>query len=260
MNYTELHKKLMPILTVQLAQTSLDWLTEGLQACQVNDSHDTLDELLFYSASAKRKLKTSSDVVIELEDRSFALVELVRILLIAKSLDCEQIAAQTKSYYQFADESEKCALLKGLNWLDASGDAVQIAIRAARCNSLVEFSALALDNPYPSSFFPALNYNQLVLKAIFMGLDISKVINLQTRLNQNLSNMCFAYLIEQALAQRTPPASIWLAIRLADLNAEHCNQAKQYIEHFYHGCSQHQLQIEQMLQIQDKDLFAELKH
>ncbi|HCM48524.1 MAG TPA: hypothetical protein DIS98_13860, partial [Colwellia sp.] len=148
-----------------------------------------------------------------------------------------------KQYYRGADESEKIAWLKGLLYVDEHGVALNTVINASRCNSLNEFSALALNNDYVAQHFPELNFNQLVLKSLFMGLDISCISTLSSRLNARLTNMCFSYAIEQALANRIPPASIWLAILPNELNDENSLLVTQYLSHFYQQDDNHKQKI-----------------
>jgi hypothetical protein len=57
----------------------------------------------------------------------------------------------------------------------------------------------------------------MVLKCLFLGLDITLVESLEGRLNPALSRMCYDYLRERSAAGRTIPVSIWLAIRIVDL-------------------------------------------
>lgn len=253
---TRISEQLAPLLTAE-QQT---WLAKAIKLIEQVTTYDDLElELLNQSVFVKRKF--TQEVDFSAEFSAVNLAQLVRILLIKNALETgikikpdSQTKTTTtllKNYYQFGDESEKCALLAGLNWLDSQGLAVQTAIKACRCNSLIEYSAIALNNPYPAEYFPELNFNQLVLKSLFMGLDISQITNLKNRLNPKLSNMCFAYAIEQALADRQPPASIWQAVIFNQLDKDNQSQVQQYLKHFMHQDAQHQAQINQQLDEQN---------
>ncbi|EWH11679.1 hypothetical protein DS2_02600 [Catenovulum agarivorans DS-2] len=243
-----------------LTQAQIDWLLSAKQSLVESDPEKQLDELLNISAGVKRSVPDQS---LEGADQAFAhfdFAETIRLLLLVQvAKTCPDIAYLVKSYYQFGDQSEKTALLKGLNFIDPNGQAVQTAIKASRCNTTVEFSALALRNPYPAEFFPELNFNQLVLKALFMGLEIDQVVALDARQNAELSNMCFAYVIEQALADRTPPASIWLAIQLNNLHDHHLGELERYTQHFYQMSVEHKQQITQLLGKQNAELLEQIK-
>jgi len=240
-------------LLEQLSQDEVTWLTQSFTTLE--NSTDIENDLLNASVIVKRKFATQYALTSVIEQNKnyaalahFDTSEVVRLLLLNKALaaintvktDCtaEQLKL-LKQYYRLGDESEKCALLKSLSFLDATGYAVNIAINSTRCNSLIEFTALALHNDYPAKHFAELNFNQLVLKSLFMGLNISLINHLDTKLNEKLSNMCFAYAIEQALADRIPPATLWLALRYPDLTEEHLAEFNHYSIHFQQADEQH---------------------
>ncbi|MGJ8692872.1 MAG: EboA domain-containing protein [Thalassotalea sp.] len=232
-------------LTEQLNSEEQRWLSDSLAL--IKTSSDPINDLLNISVIVKRKL--TSTITFSIPSATVSLrhcdnAELIRILLLLATFEYHpQLNKKTslKAYYQAGDSSEKCAFLKGLSLFDAEGEGVNLAVNAGRCNSLDEFSALALNNPYPALFFPVLNFNQTVLKALFLGLEIDAVVNLAKRQNSNLSNMCFSYAVEQALAERIPPASLWLAITFDDLNDENKQLFTEYFRHFYHFDKAHQL-------------------
>ncbi len=230
------------------------WFEGALDKLKEDD--DPLESLLFLSACVKRKLTQIQQIdnpILPTNDS----VELVRICLCGFALvyrDLE-ILSTLKAYYQAGDSSEKTAMLSGLVLLDPEGVGVDIAVRAARVNSLDEFSALALNNLYPALHFEQLNFNQLVLKTLFNGLQIDTVLGLNDRLSPQLSNMCFSYLIEQALARRSPPSSIWLAIRFRDLDDEHLAMFEQYVSHYLQDTA-HQTYLQSWLKGQDVSLLG----
>lgn len=62
--------------------------------------------------------------------------------------------------------------------------------------------------------------------------------------------MCFSFIIEQALAQRIPNASIWLAIlpnAHTDLTPENKAEFEHYVSHFYRLDEQHKLTITHLM-------------
>ena len=234
-------------IDVNLIKTQLNhdenlWLADALVT--LKNSQDPINDILNLSVVVKRKITSELSGFPPLTQCDSA--EIIRIFLLNYLFQCHRslnISATLKDYYQAADSSEKCALLKGLTLLDPQGEAVNVAVNAARCNSMVEFSALALNNPYASLHFAELNFNQLVLKTLFNGLDIYHLVDLEKRLNANLANMCFSYAVEQALAHRVPPASLWTAITFEQLNEQSQNEYHTYASHFYHTDKAHQLSL-----------------
>ena len=86
-----------------------------------------------------------------------------------------------------------------------------LAIDACRTNILPLFEAVACENPYPSRHFPERNLNQLVLKALFNGVALVRIVGLETRANAELTRMATDYAAERAAAGRSIPADISLA-------------------------------------------------
>lgn len=241
------YQNLTKAITNQLTNDEQQWLAQATET--LNHSDDIVNDVLNLSVVVKRKVLSAvniTEAVFQHCDTS----EIIRIYLLISVFENhpeQGVSALIKQYYQAGDSSEKCALLKGLMLLDSKGVAVNIAVNAARCNSAVEFKALALNNDYPATFFAELNFNQLVLKALFMGVEIAQFMNLALRRNAALSNMCVSYLIEQALAERTPPASLWLAVQAGDLVAEHEAQLADYTKHFFNVNENHKAMINQAI-------------
>lgn len=229
------------------------WLKNAIDKLQ--HSADPLNELLNLSVVVKRQISSDiqspSDLLTHCDNS-----EIIRIFLLQSLFEYHSdLKKRTtlKQYYQAGDSAEKSAFLKGLPLIDSNGEAKNIAVNAARCNSLDEFSALTLNNPYPAEHFEELNFNQLILKALFNGLEINDVANFEQRKNANLTNMCFSYAVEQALADRIPPASLWTAINYEQLDDENTSLYEEYIKHFYHADNHHQrvlsaLMLEKKLQ------------
>jgi hypothetical protein len=114
--------------------------------------------------------------------------------------------------YKVGDEKERCAILKGLLLLDPEAKLQATAVDAGRTNSLEVFSALAVGNPYPYLYYSEAEFNQLVLKALFLELDLKHVFGLSKRLNQPLVQMCTDFAEERRAAGRSVPESIKLVL------------------------------------------------
>lgn len=115
-------------------------------------------------------------------------------------------------YFRAGDETEQAALVRGLALLSDDGRLKPIAADAGRSNVVALFRALALDNPYPAAYYGVREFNQLVLKALFLELPIARVHGLRERANRELSHMCEDYVEEREAAGRAVPADIWLAL------------------------------------------------
>jgi hypothetical protein len=51
--------------------------------------------------------------------------------------------------------------------------------------------------------------------------------------------MCVSFAAEQALANRIPHASLWLAVKPGDLHEENSLLLRQYLNHFYQQNDNH---------------------
>jgi hypothetical protein len=70
--------------------------------------------------------------------------------------------------FETGDLYEQEALFAALPVLPFQTELIPRAIDGLRTNISLVFDAIALNNPFPSTYFPEANWNQMVLKAIFM--------------------------------------------------------------------------------------------
>ena len=131
-----------------------------------------------------------------------------------------ELPGMAEKLYAYGDDSEKAALVRSLYWLSDDATATDIAAQALRVNSLNLFAALALNNPLAARVLDEREFNQLVLKSLFLGLDVFGVIDLSARRNAELERMADDYLHERRLARREIPASIWRVLNPAEPSQE----------------------------------------
>ena len=85
-------------------------------------------------------------------------------------------------------------------------------LRAAagiRSNMTSVFNSVALNNPYPAKHLADLAWNQMVLKALFIGSPLKLIYGLDQRNNQQLSQMLIDYACERLSANRTVSLELW---------------------------------------------------
>lgn len=136
----------------------------------------------------------------------------VLLLRAAAAMPAERFAATAADCYTFGDAGEQQSWLRGLPVLPAPERFLSIAIDACRTNIVPLFEALACENPYPARFFPELNFNQLVLKAMFNGIRLSRIVGLADRTNSELARMSSDFADERRAAGRPVPPDIALAL------------------------------------------------
>lgn len=134
------------------------------------------------------------------------------ILLSLAQLPPDEFRAFAIQVYELGDSREQESWLRALMLYPRCERFRDVAIDACRTNIKPLFEAVACENPYPCRYFPDLNFNQLVMKSLFMGVELARIIGLEDRLNPELSRMTDDYASEREAAGRAVPADIWLAL------------------------------------------------
>ena len=218
---TDYHTRLMAILRDALDPSALDWLTDSLQ--WLRNSQDLENDLLSRSAMARRKLGSEPLGPLEeiftteagsLDCSHWSRSDAGRVCLLMAVIkqNPENATAWIDRLFRAGDERERAAVVKGLSLFPSPGSLKHLALEAGRCNSLMIYSALALRNPYITRWYDEHEYNQVVLKSLFTGLDIDLIAGLEQKANREPSRMCEQYADERLAANRTVPADISLAI------------------------------------------------
>jgi hypothetical protein len=145
----------------------------------------------------------------------WCLDELGRIILLGRAfqrLPPGRAAGLLDACYARGDNRERQAVLRALPFLPERSRFVTMAIEACRTNVQTVFQAIACENPLPADDFPDLNFNQLVLKALFNGVAISRIVGLSRRLGPELARMASDYAAERRAAGRSVPPDIDLVL------------------------------------------------
>jgi hypothetical protein len=122
------------------------------------------------------------------------------------------LEALVEETYQRGDTRERAAVLRALALLPAPERFVPLAVEACRTSVQPVFEAVAAENPYPAAYFPDLNFNQMVLKALFTGMALGRVVGLEGRITPELRRMAADYASERRAAGRSVPADIDLLL------------------------------------------------
>ena len=109
------------------------------------------------------------------------------------------------------DAGEQTSWCRAVSLLPAPERFLAAVTDACRTNILPLFESTACENPYPARYFPELNFNQMVLKAMFNGVALARIAGLSARRNAELSRMSADYAAERTAAGRSVPADIALA-------------------------------------------------
>ncbi len=202
------------------SKSGQQWFNKALQV--LTTSKQITDDLGLYSAMAKRKLgvdRLQNSTTIEtrsdsLDIRHWTISDAARMILLMTAIECNPGQAESiiTAYYRMGDESESMALVRGLILFAPNAYLTKIALDVGRTNSLEVLAALTLDNPYPACFYSEVEFNQMVLKALFLGLAIERISGIEQRANPDLTRMGESYVVEREEAGRSVPVDTWLAI------------------------------------------------
>lgn len=143
--------------------------------------------------------------------QAWTLLDLYRVELLHSALQqvpaARQLAVVRELFFK-GGIGEQISLLRGLTLLSDSAVFLPVAIEACRNNVLDVFCAMACENRYPALHFPEINFNQMVMKAMFNGVALSKIAGLSGRLNPEMARMASDYAAERRAAGRSIPADI----------------------------------------------------
>jgi hypothetical protein len=146
-----------------------------------------------------------------LEDAARATFLLAR----ADSASAEDFETDARACYEMGDAREQQSWLRAVVLLPAPERFLSLVVDACRTNILPVFEAVACGNPYPSRYFPDRNFNQLVMKALFNGVRLERIVGLAARANTELARMATDFAAERRAAGRPVPADIGLALSSA---------------------------------------------
>jgi hypothetical protein len=178
----------------------------------------------FFAALAAASRRLGRDAVEgrersgELRFRRWTLDELGRAALLLQAVSAlptsggEELVSEC---FFRGDNRERQAVLSALPLLPEPRRFLSIALEACRSSVQPVFEAIACENPYPSGHFPQPSYNQMVLKAVFTGVALGRIVGLEDRLDRELARMAADYAQERRAAGRSIPAELDLLMTCA---------------------------------------------
>ena len=217
MHHKDTGEELTNILKKSLPEDTFNWYQDKISEI-INDK-SAKDLYLFYSLLRKKiPIDVNADtreVSVELDDflrlKSINLLELSRIVVLIKILlaDEDFFAPKVAKLIEVADTSELETFLKYLIFIPKAENYKKVGVEALRTNIETIFCAIALNNPYPSAYFNDQEWNQMYLKAAFMQLDLSNILDIEKRANKDLTRIISDYAHERWAASRQIDPFFW---------------------------------------------------
>jgi len=137
--------------------------------------------------------------------------ELARVWMLASAarrLAPAAVVDLVEDAYRHGELRERVAVLRALPLLPAHARFVALAVDACRTSVQPVFEAIAAENPLPAERFADASFNQMVLKAVFTGLGLGRIIGLDARRTPQLARMAADYASERRAAGRPVPADL----------------------------------------------------
>jgi hypothetical protein len=130
------------------------------------------------------------------------------LLHAAAGLAPGELEALVEECFLQGDTRERQAVLRTLALLPDPGRFVPLGVEACRTSVQPVFEAIACENPFPARHFPESSFNQMVLKAIFIGVAVGRILGLEDRITPELRRMAADYASERRAAGRSVPDDV----------------------------------------------------
>ncbi len=132
------------------------------------------------------------------------------LLVLSRPADDENAwIRMAEQLFSTADVRESAALYRMLPLYPFPERFRARAAEGIRSNMVSVFQAVAHRNPYPSEHFDEGAWNQMILKALFTGSVLHKIIGLDARSNPALARMLVDYARERWAAGRAVSPELW---------------------------------------------------
>jgi hypothetical protein len=107
-----------------------------------------------------------------------------------------------RELFEKGDVNEQITLIRLLSTFHNPVVYRNTAQLALKSNVVDVFHSLAINNTYPSMYLSSHDFQNLVLKAISLSLNINQITNLSNRINTPLKNKIGDYILEQKSSMR----------------------------------------------------------
>ena len=133
-------------------------------------------------------------------------------LLLAAGGTPARFAERLEQLFATADLGELIAFYRGLPLYPDQSRYVARAGEGLRTNMKAVFESVAHNNPFPVEQFDEHRWNQMIVKALFIGSALHPIQGLERRWNSDLSRMLCDYAHERWAASRTVSYELWRGV------------------------------------------------
>ena len=210
---------LLELLQEKGSDQSLSWLEQKAQ--KIQQTHSSTPFFLAFSQASrfftKDKLVLSEaqsqqagSIAPDFDPSHWDQLQTARTYLLLHLPQAKETWLQAMhQLFETGDLHEQAALYAALPLMPFPEEMLPRAIDGCRTNMTLVFDAIALHNPFPATYFPALNWNQMVLKAIFMQRPLYQIQQLDERRNPTLAEIASDFAHERWAAGRKVMPELW---------------------------------------------------
>lgn len=134
-----------------------------------------------------------------------------RILLLL-SVRRDDFATVFSDLCRTAEAGELIAFYRGLPLYREPEKLVAQACEGLRTNMRTVFESVAHRSPFPAEYFTQAQWNQMVLKALFVESPLYLIQQLDERSNPELASILCDYAHERGAADRSVPVELWRCV------------------------------------------------
>ena len=209
---------LLTWLRRQVPPASMAWL-DGAMA------ESGADRKLFLSISLVPRKLGKDDLTLTEEDlrqadqarpgwrpAGWSVDQAARLALLLEAGLGERFAGVLDQLCRTGDVGELVTFYRGLPLYPDPAAHLARAREGMRTNMKAVFEAVAHDNPYPVEQFDEEAWNQMVVKALFIGSSLDRIQGLDHRRNADLAHMLCDYAHERWAAHRPVAPELWRCV------------------------------------------------
>lgn len=210
-------------LASRLPEVGLVWLDDQLARISNREASPILSRAIGLAPRklgksdlglSQQELAAGRELRPGLDPTSWSVDQAARILFVLASFHDDEagFAGTLDRLFTGGEIGEHIALFRGLPLYPAPERLLARAVEGIRSAVRPVFEAVAHSNPYPREQFSENQWNQMVLKALFIGSTLDPIQGFDERRNRDLAKMLTDYAHERWAAGRSVSPELWRGV------------------------------------------------
>jgi hypothetical protein len=209
-------------LLSRLQEAAADWLIDRATAIASGDRKALfLSFGLAVRKTGKAELALSGEELAAAEQArpgwdpaNWSIDQAARVFLVLHypSTDADDFRKTLDQMFATGEVHELVALYQALPLFPHPEMFVERAAEGIRSNIRAVFLAVSHNNPFPAEQFSDDQWNQMVLKALFIGVTLDPIVGLDRRANAELARILLDYAHERWAAKRPVSPELWRCV------------------------------------------------